>query len=129
MHPSVDAQVRNGVAGIYGGRNRWYDKNTGLVVESNGRALLSGEHSAVDALIPNVAMDYVSKKPVDEAAFRESAAATEDGWARLDWVVDNAMRRAIAECEARNRELIEDSDASQLWWAEFGVEWIKKNGG
>jgi len=127
INPSVDAQVRNGVAGLDGGRNRWLDKGTSIVVETNGRASLCGEHSPVDALIPSIVMDYVSKVPVDVSAFGEAQNKGE-GWSRVDWVVDDPIKREIVECTGRNKKLIEDSHASQLWWAEYGVEWIKKHG-
>ncbi len=88
-----------------------------------------GEHSPVDALIPSVIVDYVLAEPVDESAFASSASeASGKGWQRLDWVVDDAMKQEIEECQKRNRKLIEDSDASQLWWSEYGAEWIKKDG-
>lgn len=32
--------------------NRWFDKCVQIIVQSNGRAGVSGEHSAVDAVVP-----------------------------------------------------------------------------
>jgi carnitine O-acetyltransferase len=127
--PSVDAQMRNCAAGISGGRNRWLDKSIGLIVETNGRAGLAGEHSPIDALIPNIMMEYIQAVPVDTASFAaETTAAAGSGWKREDWVVDESIKREIVECEGRNKKLIEDSNASELWWAEYGVDWIKKSG-
>ena len=128
----MDAQIRNCASGIEGGRNRWFDKAVSIVVETNGRSGIMGEHSPVDALIPSIVVDYVLAKPVNEAVLgsRSGNRSTEkaDGWARLDWVTDEAMLREIEECRGRNSKLIEDSDASQLWWGEYGAEWIKKHG-
>lgn len=84
----------------------------------------------MDALIPAIVMDFINKVPVDKTAFEEgaSAEAGPSGWNRVDWVVDEGLKREIVDCQGRNRKLIEDSDASQLWWGEYGVEWIKKHG-
>lgn len=82
-----------------------------------------GEHSPVDALIPSIIVDYVLGTPVDPSQFAEGKEGS--GWKRLDWVVDDKILKEIEECQARNVKLIEDSDASQLWWNEFGAEWIK----
>lgn len=90
-----------------------------------------GEHSPVDALIPSIAIEYVLAEPVDTAAFaagEQAGSAGERGWSRVDWVTDEAMDAEIEECRGRNKALVEDSDASQLWWNEYGVEWIKKHG-
>lgn len=127
--PSVDAQMRNCASGINGARNRWLDKSISLVMETNGRAGLCGEHSPIDALIPSNVMAFVAAVPVDKSAFSDSSeAGVTSGWKREDWVLDEAIKREIVECEERNKRLIEDSNASELWWAEYGAEWIKKNG-
>jgi carnitine O-acetyltransferase len=130
---SIDAHVRNCASGINGGSNRWFDKALSVMVESSGRAGMMGEHSPVDALIPSIIVDYVLGAPVDEAQFsgmqgRESATGQGEGWQRLDWVVDEMVVKEIEECKQRNMAIIEDSDASQLWWAEYGADWIKKVG-
>ena len=89
-----------------------------------------GEHSPVDALIPSILVEYVLGEPVDETRFRGggSNASGKATFQRLNWVADDAMKAEILACQERNRTMIDDSDASQLWWGEFGVEWIKKNG-
>lgn len=97
-----------------------------MVVETNGRASLCGEHSPVDALIPAIVMEYINQVPVDKSAFKGDSQ--EGSCSRVDWVVDGGLKREIAECQGRNKKLIEDSNASQLWWGEYGVEWIKKHG-
>ncbi|KAK4687387.1 hypothetical protein P7C73_g2745, partial [Tremellales sp. Uapishka_1] len=125
--PAVDAQIRNCASGIDGGHNRWFDKALSVMMETNGRAGIMGEHSPVDALIPSIVVDYVLGEPVDMQAFQSSTSkATTTGWKREDWVVDEAVENGIMECQERNKKLIGDSDASQLWWGEYGAEWIKK---
>ncbi|WVR07972.1 hypothetical protein IAU60_005015 [Kwoniella sp. DSM 27419] len=125
--PAVDSQVRNTASGIDGARNRWFDKAISVMVETNGRAGIMGEHSPVDALIPSIATEYVLGEPVNNEQFDSSSSAPSDGFQRNDWVVDDQIKREIEECAGRNQKLIDDSDASQLWWAEYGAEWIKKS--
>jgi carnitine O-acetyltransferase len=40
-------------------RNRWFDKAIQLIVSSNGRAGVNGEHTPADAVIPGRMMDYI----------------------------------------------------------------------
>lgn len=127
--PSIDSQMRNAQAGINGGRNRWFDKALTVIVENNGRAAVMGEHSPVDALIPSLVIDYALDVPVDDAQYSagSSAPAAEgQGWKREDFVIDKATQDEITACTNRNKRIVEDSDASALWWAEYGTDWIKK---
>ncbi len=88
-----------------------------------------GEHSPVDALIPSIIVDYVLGVPVDKSQFgTEGGGEKGKGWKRLDWVVDDGLSKEIEACQERNQKLIDDSDASQLWWNEYGAEWIKRVG-
>nr|XP_019043447.1 carnitine acetyltransferase [Kwoniella bestiolae CBS 10118]OCF22377.1 carnitine acetyltransferase [Kwoniella bestiolae CBS 10118] len=124
--PSVDASVRNTASGIDGARNRWFDKAVSVMVETNGRAGIMGEHSPVDALIPSIVGEYVLASPVDQSQFTfGSGSSSAQGWKKLDWVVDEEIHKEIEGCKERNQKLIDDSDASQLWWNEYGAEWIK----
>ncbi|WVQ84423.1 hypothetical protein IAT38_006575 [Cryptococcus sp. DSM 104549] len=129
--PAVDAQLRNSATGIYGGRNRWFDKAVSVQVETNGRAGIMGEHSPVDALIPSIVTEYVLAEPVDDQVFKQAAkeagGSAVGGWERQDWVVDEQIEAEIEGVKVKNQKLIDDSDASQLWWGEYAVEWIKKN--
>ncbi|KAG8764817.1 hypothetical protein FRC12_007866 [Ceratobasidium sp. 428] len=135
--PILDAQVRNTSSGI-NGLNRWLDKSLTVSVESNGRAGMNGEHSPCDALIPSIIVDYVLAEPVDVSAFVESPAklggveyvgASEggEGWRFLDWVVDANIEEEINGAEARAKAIVEDSDASQLWFSEYAADWMKKS--
>nr|ODO04266.1 carnitine acetyltransferase [Cryptococcus depauperatus CBS 7855] len=130
--PSVDAHIRNCATGIRGGRGRWWDKAIGLIVENNGRSGVSGEHSPADGLIPSIVAEYVLNEPIDQTKF-DSALSTSNvqetgpGWERLEWKLDEKILHEIEDVQARNQKIIDNSDASQLWWCEYGVEWIKKN--
>jgi carnitine O-acetyltransferase len=126
IRPSLDAHVQNCASG-HAGRNRWFDKALSIVIETDGRAGMMGEHSPCDALIPSVIVDYVVAEPVDTSRFDAQPSRT-DGWKRLEWNVDEELQTEIQQCEERNWKIVEDSDASQLWWSEYGADWIKKIG-
>lgn len=52
----------------------------------------------------------------------------------LDWSTGTEpaaraeLERRIEEAESRANEVIADSEASQLWFGQFGAQWIKENG-
>lgn len=123
----IDAHVRNASGGI-NGRNRWYDKALNVMVETNGRAGMMGEHSPCDALIPSIVVDFALGEDVNVAAFAPEATESTGGWERCDFVVDEALSKEIVAAGERAKEIIEDSDAQQLWWDQYGAEWIKKSG-
>ncbi|EKM58277.1 uncharacterized protein PHACADRAFT_26793 [Phanerochaete carnosa HHB-10118-sp] len=115
------------------GRNRWHDKPLTLIVESNTRAGAMGEHSPVDALVPSIVCDYGAVQDMHDDFFRgpppravESTDVPLRRWRRLDFVVDDHIRRECVEAEERARKIVEDSDDSFLWFNAYGSEWIKK---
>ncbi|CAE6447104.1 unnamed protein product [Rhizoctonia solani] len=135
--PVLDAQVRNTSSGI-NGLNRWFDKSLTVSVESNGRAGMNGEHSPCDALIPSIIVDYVVAEPINIAAFSEApqklggleyvGPGEGQGWKHLDWEIDSTIEEEIKQAEARAKAIVEDSDASQLWYSEYAADWMKKSG-
>lgn len=103
------------------------------MVESNSRAGMNGEHSPCDALIPSIIVDWVVAEPLDLAKFDagEVVWSEEDkklGVERLEWVVDETIRTELKGASERANTLIADSDASQLWFDEYGADWMKANG-
>ena len=99
-------------------------------VETNGRAGVMGEHSPVDALIPSIAVEYVLDKPMprDEGALEKGKEGKVIGWKALEWEVDEEMQGEVEQAQKRAKKIVADSDASQLWWNEYGTDWIKKHG-
>ncbi|KAK0569116.1 hypothetical protein OC861_001256 [Tilletia horrida] len=126
----VDALARNCSGAGRGGHNRWFDKAMTLVVEPNGRAGIAGEHSPCDALIPSIVADYASGVPVPPSSepLPSNEVATA-GFKKLEWVLDDTSKTAIGEAEARALEICADSDIRELWFDEYGSDWIKKVGG
>jgi carnitine O-acetyltransferase len=101
------------------------------MIETNGRTSLLGEHSPVDAIVPSNIVNYAVAEPFDSDHFKDLATSLPqegNGWKRLDWVIDDSMKKEISECQKRNKAIIADSDNSNLLWGEFATEWIKKNG-
>ena len=115
------------------GRNRWHDKPLTLIVEANSRAGAMGEHSPVDALVPSIMCDYAVVQGIEPDDFSAPPGLSEHEteaaprrWRRLDWVVDERIRRECIEAEERARKIVEDSDNSVLWFSAFGAEWVKQ---
>lgn len=131
--PQVDAQMHNAQGGLNGGENRWFDKCLTVIVETNGRAAIMGEHSPVDALIPSYVVDYALNEPVDDSKFDAAAKPSStpklgEGFQREDFEISPEIADEIEACRARNQAILDDSDCQTLWWAEYGTDWIKKHG-
>jgi hypothetical protein len=132
--PSIDAQVLNCATGGPTGQNRWFDKPLTVIVENNGRAGMMGEHSPCDALIPSIIIDYAVAEPIDEAAFGEFAGKwtleeqQAPKWQKWDWVTDDKLSKEIEAASGRAQAIVADSDPSQLWFSEYGADWIKSTG-
>ncbi|GJE88616.1 choline/carnitine O-acyltransferase [Phanerochaete sordida] len=111
-------------------RNRWWDKTFTVVVEANTRAGALGEHSPVDALVPNVLGEHMCAAGVDAAHFRGmDGAAAPRGWARLDWAVDARVRAQCAAAEQRAGALVRDSDFALLVYDAYGRDFIRHDAG
>ena len=131
--------IRSG-HGLHPGHNRWYDKPFTLIVEANTRAGVLGEHSPVDALVPSVAADYAIVQGVDDDAFpgriendqltsnASSYPVDRTGWERLDWVTDVRIVKECEEAARRAKKIVDDSDADELVFTDYGVDWIKDEG-
>lgn len=129
-----DHHLHNARSGI-DGHNRWFDKPITLIVESNTRASVMGEHSPCDALIPSIAAEHALAKDIDLSFSDPPSIAPidhtqfhNDGWERLDWVVDKRIETAVAQAEKRVKAVIADSDASVMAFTHYGTDWIQGTG-
>ena len=114
------------------GRNRWFDKALSLIVESNSRAGLMGEHSPCDALLPSIVADYALVQTIDapEPAplSAPSPVQTSREWQRLDWTVNDILLRKCEEAEAAAETIIAESDDNVFKFTSFGSDWLKYSG-
>jgi len=132
---TLDAHARNASSGM-AGHNRWYDKCVSIFVESNARAGGMGEHSPCDGLVVGAMMYHSLSESIDNEQFdgnvtqSKSAEDTRggQGWERLDWVVDDQIKLRCLEAEWEARRISGESDASILWFDDYGARWIKDTG-
>ena len=117
-------------------RNRWFDKGTTVVVENNGRAGMTGEHSPVDALVPSIVADYSLAENIEsDTSWADMVPLTQHrqgsvgSWERLDWVVDEHILEECRQAEERAKALITDSDTDAYWFTDYGADWIRSIGG
>jgi hypothetical protein len=113
------------------GLNRWFDKTISMSVESNTRLGMMGEHSPCDALIPSILGDYCVQKHINAEDFEVVDNVTnsiEPGWRRIEWTVDDRLRAECKRVTGMLKDLVQNSDDSQLWFDDYGVEWIRTVG-
>lgn len=123
--------------------NRFFDKPFTLIVDPSTRAGATGEHSPCDALVPSIVAEWGVVGGVETSAFEEVTDSNTngnntvivnntnyngEGWERLEWVVDDKIRKECVEAEERARRIVEDSDDSVLWFEGYGTDWIKHVG-
>jgi Choline/Carnitine o-acyltransferase len=132
----LDAHIRNTSSGI-AGRNRWYDKCVSIFVESTSRAGGMGEHSPCDGLVVGAMMNYSLSESIDNRLFGRGEIPDEavaqmnsrtPEFERLNWVVDDYIEKHCAEAEQHALQISDDSDASLLWFADYGTRWVKETG-
>lgn len=134
----INSHLHNIRSGGINGQNRWFDKAFTLILESNTRAGAQGEHAPCDALVPSIVTEYACVESIDSSAFPEDIQTSLEGrvgprsdglaslpWERLDWVVDDHIRKECIEAEMRATELLADSDDAVLWFDEYGTQWIQ----
>lgn len=121
-----DDHLHNTAYGQHG-HNRWFDKTVTMSVESNTRLGMMGEHSPCDALIPSILGDFCVQEPmvIEKDQAQLNPVDSEHGWRQLIWTADSHIESECKRVGAQARYLVGDSDDSQLWFDEFGVEWLR----
>ncbi|KAI4521333.1 acyltransferase ChoActase/COT/CPT [Schizophyllum commune Loenen D] len=107
--------------------NRFFDKSFTLIVDPLTRAGAIGEHSPVDALVPSIVAEYGIVEGCPSFDDVQPEAPSSSGFRRLDWVVDDEVERACARAKAHADALIVDSDNMELWFEDYGTDWIKNS--
>ncbi|KAL7009205.1 hypothetical protein EMMF5_001403 [Cystobasidiomycetes sp. EMM_F5] len=134
----LDSHILTARAGA-DGHNRWFDKSLSISIENNARASVQGEHSPCDALIPSIVIDYMlagrmgqpshtAEKRGEVGSVTAVNAVTSPPQKRLRWVTDSRINEAIVKAERTVQAVVSDSDGLMLWFDEYGVRWIKKQG-
>lgn len=132
-NPRWDDHLHNTAYG-QNGYNRWFDKTISMSVESNTRLGMMGEHSPCDALIPSILGDYCVEAPMNLEEFDQAStendllANRESGWRRIAWTTDGYLQSECQRVAEQAQTLVEDSDDSQLWFEDYGVDWIRGTG-
>ncbi|CAG8472765.1 6372_t:CDS:10, partial [Dentiscutata heterogama] len=108
----------------FDGHNRWFDKEISIIVDSNGRAGMNGEHSPCDALIPAFASEWILKEPTSLNA--QLSGRPIPSPFRIRFITNEQTLKDIRAAESKTRELIADSDATILQFSEYGTSLIKK---
>lgn len=88
---------------------------------------MMGEHSPCDALIPSIIVDFAIAEHINTEKWGLDDGA-KGGWERLDWQVDETLQKEIGRAQQDAQKVIADSEPSQLWFGDYGAEWIKSVG-
>jgi carnitine O-acetyltransferase len=112
----------------FNAENRWFDKAIQLVVASNGRAGVNGEHTPADAVIPGRMMDFIVSKeaaPIDDS--RASPSRMPEPKA-LQWQIGSSVKQVLAKAQQEARKLIADTESCLLQTDVYGSRFIKEVG-
>ncbi|CAG8718472.1 5291_t:CDS:2, partial [Dentiscutata erythropus] len=102
----------------FDGHNRWFDKEMSIIVDSNGRAGMNGEHSPCDALIPAFASEWILKEPTSLNAQLSGRPIPPPF--RIRFITNEQTLKDIRAAESRTRDLIADSDATLAYYQLHG---------
>ncbi len=107
--------------------NRWFDKAFTLIVDPAARSGAMGEHSPCDALVPSIVAEYGIVQGIDESPFESDSPLPSRGqrWDRLDWVVDDFIKKECVKAKERADRIVENSDDSIFQFSDYGTDWIK----
>ncbi|CAG8579603.1 2587_t:CDS:10 [Ambispora leptoticha] len=121
---NIDVSHHN-IFHAFNGRNRWFDKSLQLIVQSNGRAGVNGEHSPADAVIPGrIFDDVVSKEPAQDPVNASSSVSLSPPQL-LKWVTDSSIDETIELAKPKIQAAIDNVDSVLLHYYEYGADWLK----
>ncbi len=111
-------------AALHGGRgNRWFDKSFSLIVDTDGRLCLHGEHSPVDAGTWCPLMDRIGTPRHDVVDIPEGLQGVAPR--ALSWNVGEGLAARIASAEAAHQAAIDNLDLQVVHFDAFGKNHIK----
>ncbi|KAJ3219356.1 hypothetical protein HDU67_001575 [Dinochytrium kinnereticum] len=108
----------------FNAHNRWFDKSIQVVVLSNGRAGVNGEHTPSDAVIPGNVMNYIVGGEKEVAA--SAASNYTPRFEKLEWAVDSKVQKLIDTAQSEAAALIDDTESVLLHANLYGSKFIKE---
>ncbi|KAJ3013907.1 hypothetical protein HKX48_005443 [Thoreauomyces humboldtii] len=105
--------------------NRWFDKAMQLIVGSNGRAGVNGEHTPADAVIPGKIFDHIlASEPAVDPSDAEGAGLPAPQ--KLKWKVNDEIKALMKQAQGTASALIEDTESCLLQTDIYGSRYIKE---
>ncbi|KAJ3150271.1 hypothetical protein HDU86_006662 [Geranomyces michiganensis] len=109
------------------GKNRWFDKAMQLIVASNGRAGVNGEHTPADAVIPGKIFDYIlANEPAVDPAISEADITSLPAPEKLVWTINDNIKTLMKEALTTASDLINDTESCLLQTDIYGSRYIKE---
>jgi len=108
--------------------NRWLDKIFNLIVFSNGRGGLIGEHTPIDAPTAGMMADHMTyfiNKNRDALLSAPSSSATLAAPRKLRWQVNSQVEEAVDVALKNYDKLASDVDYKILLFKSYGADWLK----
>ncbi|KAI8836573.1 acyltransferase ChoActase/COT/CPT [Chytridium lagenaria] len=92
----------------FNAHNRWFDKSIQVVVLTNGRAGVNGEHTPSDAVIPGNIMNFIvgGEKNAEPVEFKNASASK---FEKIEWAVDgNDTESVLLHTDVYGSRFIKD---------------------
>jgi hypothetical protein len=98
-----------------------------IVVSSDARAGMNGEHSPCDALIPSYVVDY-ARAHENDGDSQSAVDASLEKPTRMIWQIDSFVLDELKMAEKDNEKLIDDSDVNIVHLMDYGSDFMKSVG-
>jgi carnitine O-acetyltransferase len=112
---------------IYIGRrggNVWWDKSLNIIVESNGRIGVNGEHSPCDAFACTMVFEYALRTPIqNDEKYAPTSVVKEPH--EIEFIVDQHLIECMQNAQHRIDQVIDDSDSTLFYFTHYGTDFIK----
>ncbi|KAL0082275.1 acyltransferase ChoActase/COT/CPT [Phycomyces blakesleeanus] len=109
-----------------GAHNRWFDKALQIIVESNGRAGINGEHSPCDAVVPQRTVESVLMQEPIVDNLATSNISQLPAPTHLQWSISSKTDQQLKAAQENVDKLIADYDSVLLHYDAYGSDFMKK---
>ncbi|KAI8330433.1 acyltransferase ChoActase/COT/CPT [Chlamydoabsidia padenii] len=125
------------------GHNRWFDKPASFIVENNGKVMIMGEHSPLDALVTDHFFDLTLTDSVTERSASDSQGSRPP-WLtdapappgesielshlveHLTWTTDHTVNIYIQQAQKVANDQSQLYKYDNLWFDDFGNDEVRK---